>query len=272
MEGYVSSCASKMLSGYSSPFTATAVSRLLYHAGGVPVALAGMANCDEFAMGSAGVFSAMGPTVNPWSPAMSTDSNTCTSLSSDFVWSPGGSSSGSAAAVASGEADVALGSDTGGSIRQPAALCGVVGLKPTYGAVSRWGLIAFASSLDCPGVFARTVSDCAVAFDRVAGRDQRDDSSARLRPADQDSIHWLDREGVIPKSESKDRLVCFRRALELSDAGILATRRHPSMEGAGGAGQLSDAIGVLLQGNAPADLLQQRPSCAAAVPPTGKCR
>jgi len=158
--GVPSQAGSKVLEDYRPPYTATAVSRL--ERAGAP--LLGKTNQDEFAMGSSTENSAYGPVLNPWNRERV----------------PGGSSGGSAAAVAAGLAPWAIGTDTGGSIRQPAALCGVVGLKPTYGAVSRYGMIAFASSLDQAGPFARDVTDAALLFRHMVGRDDRDSTSLGL--------------------------------------------------------------------------------------------
>jgi aspartyl-tRNA(Asn)/glutamyl-tRNA(Gln) amidotransferase subunit A len=159
-EGVPTTAGSRILEGYEPPYSSTAVRRLLEAGAGV----LGKTNMDEFAMGSSNENSAYGPVLNPW----------------DRGRVPGGSSGGSAAVVAGGLAPCSLGTDTGGSIRQPAALCGIVGLKPTYGAISRYGMIAFASSLDQCGPLARTVTDAALLLAALQGRDPCDSTSVGI--------------------------------------------------------------------------------------------
>jgi aspartyl-tRNA(Asn)/glutamyl-tRNA(Gln) amidotransferase subunit A len=198
-EGRESNCGSKILAGYRAPYTATFVERLL-DAGAVVV---GMTNMDEFAMGSSGENSAFGVTRNPW----------------DLARTPGGSSSGSAAAVAAGLVPLALGSDTGGSVRQPAALCGISGFKPSYGRVSRYGLIMFGSSLDCVGAFGRSVRDIELVLGAISGADERDSTCVQL-----DALHpepdARDLRGVrvgVPEEYFTDALSAgVRRAVEVA--------------------------------------------------------
>jgi aspartyl-tRNA(Asn)/glutamyl-tRNA(Gln) amidotransferase subunit A len=206
-KGLTTTAGSRILEHYVPPYDATAVARLVA-AGAVIV---GKTNCDEFAMGSSTENSAFAPTRNPWAL--------------DRI--PGGSSGGSAAAVAARMVPLALGSDTGGSIRQPAALCGVVGLKPTYGRVSRYGLIAFASSLDQIGPIATTVADAALALQSMAGPDPRDATCATSKPDDYMSALTGDVRGVrigVPKALLADGVDPEIHAAFESGVQVLADR------------------------------------------------
>ena len=187
--GVATTCSSRMLDSFVPTYSAT-VTRKLYEQGAV---LVGKGNLDEFAMGSSTENSGFFPTHNPW----------------DLERVPGGSSGGAAAAVAAGECVYSLGSDTGGSIRQPAALCGVVGMKPTYGAVSRYGLVAFASSLDQIGPITKDVTDCAIVLSAVAGHDPADSTSIRFDVPDYPAALRDDLSGLrigVPKEYFIDGL------------------------------------------------------------------
>ena len=210
--GIATTCSSKILDGWLPPYTATVVDRLVA-AGGIPIA---KTNLDEFAMGSSTENSAFGTTRNPH----------------DVTRVPGGSSGGSAAAVAAGFAPLALGSDTGGSIRQPAALCGVVGVKPTYGLVSRYGLIAFASSLDQIGPFATNVDDAALLLEVIWGHDRMDSTSIESEPpslGSESDVSGL-RVGIVEELTDVDgiapevRAAVERAAASLEAAGATVER------------------------------------------------
>ena len=209
VSGEPCTAASKILEGYRANYDATVI-RKLRAAGAIPF---GRCNLDEFAMGSSTENSAFGHTRNPW----------------DTTRIPGGSSGGSAAVVAADEAFAALGSDTGGSIRQPAALCGIVGLKPTYGRVSRFGLIAFASSLDQIGPFTKTVRDAALVLNAIAGRDPQDSTSLDEPVPDHTALLGRDLKGVrlgMPREYFIDGLD------PQVDAAVRAAVRHYASLGA----------------------------------------
>ncbi len=211
-KGHRTTCASKILENFESPYNAFVIKKILEHNG----IITGKCNMDEFAMGSSTETSFFGPTLNP--------NNT------DYI--PGGSSGGSAAVVADNQAILALGSDTGGSIRQPAAFCGVVGIKPTYGLVSRYGLVAFASSLDQIGGFANDVKDIALLMNVIVGHDKKDSTSVKMDHTDYyKDLEKLPLKGIkigLPKEyyiegvdkEVKDRIEDVIKLLEKEGAVV----------------------------------------------------
>jgi len=237
VEGVLSRAASRILEGYVPPYTATAVARAL--AAGAP--MLGKTNMDEFAMGSSNENSAFGPVLNPW----------------DHERVPGGSSGGSAAAVAAGLAPWALGTDTGGSIRQPAALCGVVGLKPTYGSISRYGMIAFASSLDQAGPITRDVTDAALLLGELIGTDPLDSTAVggaeRIAAPSAESLDGI-RFGVPPELTGDGIESGVREVLEQTIAHIEALGGHVEEVGLPHSGHGLSAYYVLAPAEASANL------------------
>ncbi len=213
--GVDTTCSSRILEGWKPPYNATVVDRLI-DAGAIVI---GKCNLDEFAMGSSTENSAFGPTRNPH----------------DVSRVPGGSSGGSAAAVAADFAPISLGSDTGGSIRQPASLCGVVGVKPTYGAVSRYGLVAFASSLDQIGPFSRTVADSAAVLDVIAGRDPRDSTSI--------PDAWTPVSTTLHDGVASLRVGVVAELMENMDADVLE-RVHAALDALRAAGATVESVSV----------------------------
>ncbi len=204
--GQATTCASKMLAGYTSPYDATCVARLRA-AGAIPF---GRVNMDEFAMGSSTENSAHQLTRNPW----------------DAAHVPGGSSGGSAAAVAARTAVASIGTDTGGSIRQPASFCGITGLKPTYGRISRYGLVAYASSLDQPGPMTRTVADAALLLQAMAGADPMDSTSLRADVPDYTAAMQQDIRGLrigLPKEYFIDGIDPYVRSAVEQAVKVLET-------------------------------------------------
>lgn len=208
--GIRTTCASKMLKNFVPPYDATVVTKLKEE----QAVILGKLNMDEFAMGSSTEFSAFYPTRNPW----------------DLERVAGGSSGGSAAAVAAGEVIYALGSDTGGSIRQPAAFCGVVGLKPTYGRISRYGLVAFASSLDQIGTLTKDVTDCALVMNLIAGYDKMDSTSVNIEVPDYTSFLVPDIKGFkigVPREyfqegvDSRVKETIDRALLKMEEMGAV---------------------------------------------------
>ena len=205
VRGLKTQCASKLLEGYRPPFNATVVEKLLAQG----AILVGKLNMDEFAMGSSNEYSAFGGAKNPWDPTRV----------------PGGSSGGSAAAVAARHVPGALGTDTGGSIRQPASFCGVVGLKPTYSAVSRYGVVAFASSLDQVGPLARTVADVEMLYEALRGEDPLDSTSQELPHSDSVTSKTRLRVGIPEEYFGEGLSDEVRAALEPSQSGLGTIRR-----------------------------------------------